>query len=293
MDQAAAIDDGEPLHFSITGGEPFFDFERLVEIVRHAAALGAEISCVTNAYWARSREIARSKLEVLRDAGLTLLAVSVSRFHQRFVPLHRARHALEVSAELGLATELKGAVTHEDLVPEGRRDQWKRELDAEAIHIFPVLAHLREGAFIPDAEYYRLEGLPEQACPGEILTVDYEGIAQSCCSPGPRDDFLRLADTALTPLAGIVHRFRSAARQKILRESGPIAFARAAIAAGLADELRPAYAGPCDLCLHIRTNARLRAVAERLSGELESAIGPDLATPPRAHGINVDRQPSN
>src|SRR4051812_7226471 len=87
MDETAAIDDGHDLFFHITGGEPFLDFELLREIVEHGSQLGGSVSCVTNAYWARTSEIAARKLEPLRDAGLDVLSVSTSRFHQRFVPL--------------------------------------------------------------------------------------------------------------------------------------------------------------------------------------------------------------
>ena len=43
MNEAAAIDDGEPLSFELTGGEPFLDFDSLVKVVSHAGALGATL----------------------------------------------------------------------------------------------------------------------------------------------------------------------------------------------------------------------------------------------------------
>ena len=266
MNEAAAIDDQQPLSFDITGGEPFLDFEKLVAVVAHGASLGTQaMSCVTNAFWARTDEIATDKLTRLKKAGLTLLGVSVSRFHQQYVPLHRARRALTIAHCVGISTELKGAVTRSDLESDGLVSQWKRELQAEWINMFPVLPHLRSEAGLPEAEYYREPGLPSHKCPGEVVAVDYNGIARSCCSIGEEDGFLVIGDANREPLKEIHGTFQRGAKQRILRETGPIAFARGAIAAGLGQRLRGAYAGPCDLCIHIRTDPQLRRVAEEMA----------------------------
>lgn len=262
MDEAADIDDGGPLYFRLTGGEPFLDFEFLLEVVRHGAALGGEVSCVTNAYWAHSDERALQKLTVLRDAGLSALAVSVSQYHQQYVPLQRVRRALATASALGIQTELKGAIIQSDLKSGGLLEEWKRTLDADVINIFPVLPCLREGAELPDEEYYREPGLPHQACPGEVITVADDGIARSCCSPGTPDDFLNIADTTTVPLAEIARRLGESGRHRILRETGPIGFANAVIAEGFGHRLRNAYAGPCDLCWHIRSDPEMRRIAE-------------------------------
>ena len=266
MDEAAAIEDGEPLAFDLTGGEPFLDFELLVEVVSYGARLGADISCVTNAFWARDDGTAKSRLRTLHSAGLTLLSVSVSRFHQRFVALRRARRALTIASDLGLKTELKGAVTRSDLEPGGARETWQATLDADWVSIFPVLPRLRDGESLPEMEYYREPGLPEHRCPGDMVCVDFDGLARSCCTLGYGDPFLVVGDVHSTALQKIHQTFREGGKQRILRERGPIEFARGAIAAGLGDRLRSAYAGPCDLCLHIQSDPQLRAVAEAMAG---------------------------
>jgi MoaA/NifB/PqqE/SkfB family radical SAM enzyme len=266
MNEAAAIDDQEPLCFDITGGEPFLNFEMLVAVVAHGAALGAEaISCVTNAFWARTDELAFDKLQRLKKCGLSLLGVSVSRFHQQFVPLHRAERALRIAGDLGISTELKAAVTRIDLAPRGLVSHWKERLRADSINMFPVLPHLRGGADLPEDEYYREPDLPLDKCPGEVVAVDYHGIARSCCSLGEEDRFLVVGDAKRQPLRAIYATFHSAKRQTILREEGPAAFARGAMAAGLGHRLRSAYAGPCDLCIHVRTDPQLRQVAEEMT----------------------------
>ena len=270
MDEAAAIDDGLPLKYDITGGEPFLDFGLLVEIVSHGARLGGVVTCVTNAFWARTNELARSKLVLLRDSGLKSLSVSVSRFHQRYVPLHRARRALENAMDLGISTELKGAITMRDLAPGGALSEWESCLNADGINIFPVLPHLRQAATLPDDEYYREAGLPEHKCPAEEVCIDFNGIARSCCGPGvSTGDFLVIGNANRTSVDEINQYLRRSGKHRILREVGPIGFARAAIAAGIGDSLRASYAGPCDLCMHIRTDPHLRQVAEDMGHAAE------------------------
>lgn len=277
MDEAAAIEDSQPLAFDLTGGEPFLDFDRLVEVVGYGAKLGAEVSCVTNAYWARTAEAAEEKLNKLFAVGLTSLAVSVSRFHQQYVPLYRVQIALQTAAQIGLPTELKGAVTVGDLEADGELEYWKDFLDADKINIFPVLPSLRSGARLPEGEYYREPGLPTQTCPGEVVCIYVDGVARSCCGPGVSGSFLALGHTADTSIEEIHRRFLVRGKQRILRERGPVYFAERAIAAGLGDRLRDAYAGPCDLCGHISSDTELRAIADLVASEID-----DLAVSSRA-----------
>jgi hypothetical protein len=281
MDEAAAIDDGKDLSFDLTGGEPFLDFELLVDVVAHGTQLGGEMRCVTNAFWARTDELANRKLTLLQQAGLAGLSVSVSRFHQRFVPLDRARRALVAAAELGMWTELKGAVTRSDLETGGALDTWKGTLAATCTSIFPVLPYLREAESLPEEEYYRERGLPMHRCPGDVVSVDFDGRARSCCTLNGSNTFLEIGDAHRMPLKAIHERFLQAGKQQILRESGPIEFARRAIATGLGHRLRKEYAGPCDLCLHIQSDPPLRQVAEDLATAVERESGmPDRFTTP-------------
>ncbi len=89
------------LHF--TGGEPFLDFELLLEMVSLAKELGARrITCSTNCYWATDLDAARQRLSRLKQAGLTWFLISADAFHQDEVPLENVRIAAQVRVELGL-----------------------------------------------------------------------------------------------------------------------------------------------------------------------------------------------
>jgi hypothetical protein len=273
MDEAAAVLDDEPLAFDLTGGEPFVDFDRLEQVIAYGSRLGGPVSCVTNAFWAHDDSVTRDKLTRLHDAGLTSITVSVSQFHHRFVPLHRVRRALAIATEVGIRTGVKAAIVHSDTQSDGPLQIWKQALRAERISLFPVLPYLRDGESLPEAEYIRDIGLPYQRCPSRGPCVDFDGIARSCCSLVTTGPFLVIGDARAEPMQDIHDRFLRAGKQRILRESGPIEFARRAIAAGQGDRLRKAYAGPCDLCLHIQEDPTLREIAEEASRTV--ALDPD------------------
>jgi MoaA/NifB/PqqE/SkfB family radical SAM enzyme len=127
MDEAAASSKASGddwMHFSISGGEPFLDFPLLIEAIAHGHRLGAETSCVSNAYWASSDAKAQGLLEQLKVAGLDLLAVSTSRFHQQFVKRSRVERALRIARDIGLDTQLKFVRTRSDEEDEATITAW-------------------------------------------------------------------------------------------------------------------------------------------------------------------------
>lgn len=86
----------------LTGGEPFGDWPRLIEVARraHGEGLGPLAAVETNAFWAADEGIARERLAALDAAGMRKLVISVDPYHQQFVPLDRARRAAAVAAEI-------------------------------------------------------------------------------------------------------------------------------------------------------------------------------------------------
>lgn len=100
----------------LTGGEPFLDWPRVIEIIRAAAGEGLYADSVeTNGFWALDEEIICDRLGALDDAGVRCLAISADPFHQAFVPISRVRF---------LAARAK-----EKLGPQRVRVRWQDWLD--------------------------------------------------------------------------------------------------------------------------------------------------------------------
>lgn len=90
----------------LTGGEPFGDWPRLIEVCRRARSqgLGPLQKVETNGYWATDDARTRQRLRELSAAGMQRLAISCDPYHQRFVPLDRVRRLAELAeATLGPA----------------------------------------------------------------------------------------------------------------------------------------------------------------------------------------------
>jgi len=86
----------------LTGGEPFGDWERLIELCRRAKAegLGPLEKVETNAFWATDAELVRQRLEALDGAGMKKLLISADPYHQEFVPIEKARLAARVACQV-------------------------------------------------------------------------------------------------------------------------------------------------------------------------------------------------
>lgn len=86
----------------LTGGEPFGDWPRLIEICRLARAAGlAPLEKVeTNAFWATDAAVVRDRVAALDAAGMGKLSISADPYHQQFVPIQRCRLAASVAEEM-------------------------------------------------------------------------------------------------------------------------------------------------------------------------------------------------
>lgn len=269
MQEAAALAQGEPLEFSITGGEPFLDFELLRAVIAHGTELGAIMSCVTNASWASSPAKARELLQTVKDDGLRLLAISTSRFHQQFIKVKRVETALAAARDTGIECVLKFVHGRSDALDPEQVTSWARGAGAQHVELLPLMPSLRAGATVPEPEYARAPGLPQGACPGAIINIAESGEAYTCCTPGAITDFLSLGNVHELPLERIRDRFYLNGRQQILRGRGPAFFAEKVQARGHGDRLRASYGSVCDLCTHIATDPVMRGIADECARTFE------------------------
>lgn len=97
---AEASSTGCKIH--LTGGEPFGDWPALIDVCRRAKAAGLTglQKIETNAFWATDRELIKSKILELADAGMGKLVISTDPYHQQFVPIANCRLAAQVAIEI-------------------------------------------------------------------------------------------------------------------------------------------------------------------------------------------------
>jgi organic radical activating enzyme len=87
------------LSLGLTGGEPFYDLDRLEVISSHARRLGLFVTTVTNAFWAPTRTRA---LEVLqRMKGIQMISLSTDAHHLKQIPIENIKNAAWAARETG------------------------------------------------------------------------------------------------------------------------------------------------------------------------------------------------
>lgn len=85
----------------VTGGEPFLDWQKLIDILQAAAKENLFADSVeTNGFWATDDAVIRDRLQALEAAGVRELAISADPFHQEFVPIERVRRLAAVAVAL-------------------------------------------------------------------------------------------------------------------------------------------------------------------------------------------------
>ena len=86
----------------LSGGEPFGNWPRLIDLCRRAQAdgLGRLERVETNAFWATDAGVVRRRLRALDAAGLEKLVISADPYHQQFVPIRNCRLAARIAEDL-------------------------------------------------------------------------------------------------------------------------------------------------------------------------------------------------
>jgi len=88
----------------IGGGEPFLQPEGLAETLAAANRSGIHVEYVeTNSSWFRDLDSACRILENLAGLGLTTLLVSISPFHNEFIPFAKVQGVLAACRETGIS----------------------------------------------------------------------------------------------------------------------------------------------------------------------------------------------
>jgi len=93
---------GHTMRIHLAGGEPFGDWPHLLSLVSRArrAGLPPVEKIETNAFWATSDGLTRSRLEQLAALGVERLVVSCDVYHQQFVPFERVRRCVEIARQV-------------------------------------------------------------------------------------------------------------------------------------------------------------------------------------------------
>jgi pyruvate-formate lyase-activating enzyme len=256
----------------VTGGEPMLREGAAINVIRECRRLGIATRIATNGFWGRTPERAERSLTSLIDAGLSGMTVSYDRFHASFQGPEPVVNIAQAAASLGFAIDVN--VT--------------RLADDDEIE--PLIAPF---AGLPGVRLRFYDVQPVGAArrlPGSTFRSEVEGFCSACGIPALTDDGrvtacngpsyflpsgnpLAIGSTGETPLAELLTRHRNDPILETIRTAGP---------AGLRDTLRKqpgfesypfreSYAGMCELCHHITSDAAAVAVLRQVLSSPERA----------------------
>lgn len=247
----------------ISGGEPFGDWPRLIELCRRAKRdglleRGPLEKVETNAFWATDEETVRQRLRALDEAGMGKLTISTDPYHQQFVPIQRCRLAAKVAEEVLGARRLQ--VRWRDWLSEGfDTDQFSADERAKLFLRYASWGRDRPSgraaqSLAPFLSCKPWSDFADKPCNDRLLRsrhvhVDGQGLVMpgTCAGivlgrigpPSVAEIWHCLdLDHATRPIVGTLAR------------AGPVGLLDAARAAGYAP--RSGYAGKCHLCWDVR-----------------------------------------
>jgi hypothetical protein len=167
-------------YVELTGGEPFLEWELLVQAAEQLSAAHIPFTIVSNGFWGTSLEVARGKLAAL--PGLERIVLSGDRYHSEYVPESRLAHIVRAAGELGIEAFLSWCFARgEEPGPQLLGEELRALVatGAAGCHYCPVMDLGRARIDCPeDVIETELEG----AC--SILskmTVSPEGKYFACC----------------------------------------------------------------------------------------------------------------
>jgi hypothetical protein len=244
----------------ISGGEPFGDWPRLIELARQAKAegLGPLQKVETNAFWAEDAAIVRDRLKALDEAGMGKLVISTDPYHQAFVPIAKVRLAAAVAGEV--LGENRVQVRWRDWLTEGfdtgglEDRAWADLVSHYASRGRDRLCGRAAETLTPHLRLKPLREFADEPCHQTLLRSRHVHIdPQGCVMPGTCAGLV----LGLAGRGGIAEIWRRlwtdyADRPVLgtLAQRGPTGLLELAESAGF---VPPAgYAGKCHLCWDIR-----------------------------------------
>ena len=248
-------------YISITGGEPFFDTDRLLEIATYANNAECLFDLVTNGLWYRrlsSKDAARELLIKLRKLGLDSITFSYDDYHRPALSRREIESLVDIAISAGIPVAIKscGSVARENTRKLKRK---YRRLGVPLVTETFSLENTGTGKRLPpDLVARRLPTACELLATPVILP---DGTLYACCSAQmleAKNDWLKRGNVKKGGLARLLKDAENDFRLIAAAALGPGGFARI-----LGIKPKENQTG-CDFCMMVLNNRTYRQELERM-----------------------------
>ncbi len=253
--KAADIDEVKRIVF--TGGEPLLYHEEICRLIAYTTKLGMTSRIVTNAFWAKSKAVAKDIVKELTDSGLTNINFSADMFHQEYVNCKNVENAIEASHEFGLVPVIARCVTNKShgkdefltlygLAPNSVIDvkdipvgemSYMGNRDFKIREKYRSKVLVRESNMIPRGRALQIRHYCREEAFGEIFDEACTEVIQkpgifpngnlyACCCSGEPVEMLNVGNLEETSLETLFHRMHENSVFWFLSQYGPYRLAR-------------------------------------------------------------------
>lgn len=250
VEEASDSSDIEVISF--TGGEALLRWDFMLSLIATAYAAGKKTTIVSNGFWGVTESLAEQRLQALRDAGLTLLTLSVDAFHMPYIPLARIKNILKARCSVPspqIDLNMCESRTHKaaDIIEE--LGELAKDLRIGRFSVTPV----GSAASMPEDEIeYRATSTDNLRCPGQTLLFSGDDNVYPCCSTGVMNSALSLGRASQLSVSEARRRVEHNLVFYILTHEGMSWFVERFKELGI-PEYQDAFpvVDPCHLCCRI------------------------------------------
>lgn len=234
---------------NITGGEPFLNRSLLYKIFSKIMKMNKQATCVTNGFWAVTEEDTYREIQKICSLGVTSLSISISDFHQKYVPIENIKNILNAALQLPIRISLKIAVTETYNALDLIKNLGKSICDV-SIMFFPVCQVGRAVNIQTDDIIKRYHGDMWMPCIDNNLLINSDGKCYPCCSPCIFETKLCVGNIYEEDLGDIIERTRKNLLIYYLHKNG-VNWIKELIERNFGYHYPEYYVSPCELCLQI------------------------------------------
>lgn len=259
----------------MAGGEATLNYKRLIYAIRSARRAGISIDYLeTNASWCADKQTARDGFTRLREAGLRAVLISVSLFHNEFIPLAKTktgiRAAVDVFGSQGVVVWTPEVLQQMDAHLDEHRTHSLEEsceslgLDLRQGDVWKMHNYLTPGGRAAERLVDGLLTRPAESFQGDACGRVLENTTHFHIDPFGNLYTGRCPGISVADV-GDLHPTISTTKHPVycqLAEGGPVWLWR-----GLAPDFVPnpkGYVSKCHLCLDVRKHLRANGQYEEL-----------------------------
>lgn len=244
----SAVRDENLQNISFTGGEPFLEYNLLLELIEYATEKGFNANLITNGFWANTKEIAIERLTALKKKGLKRMNVSFDEFHNEYINEKNVVNVVEACKKLSIPVVI-GMIKKKDT----NIGEVINKLDDGFLNIglmvYPVLPVGGATKNLKAEDYikYKLEDINLKCQYDGNIVVRYDGKIHPCCNQCVVDTELIVGDYAEEGYSDTLRAIKNNGILYILRNFGLAPFV--AYGKNTLDMQLPEYVtSACELC---------------------------------------------